>query len=49
MNQLIDFRKLEFSKMQVKASENDLVQFSNEIIEIFQQIKPGREGSIAGW
>lgn len=38
VNQLIDFRKLEFSKMQVKASENDLVQFSNEIIEIFQQI-----------
>ena len=38
VNQLIDFRKLEFSKMQVKASEHDLVQFSNEIIEIFQQI-----------
>lgn len=43
VNQLIDFRKLEFSKMQVKASENDLVQFSNEIIEIFQQIARKRK------
>lgn len=38
VNQLMDFRKLEFNKMQVKASENDLVSFCHEIVEIFQQI-----------
>ncbi|MFD2887153.1 substrate-binding domain-containing protein [Chitinophaga cymbidii] len=38
VNQLMDFRKLEFSKMQVRASENDLVLFCHEIVEIFQQI-----------
>ncbi|QEH42628.1 substrate-binding domain-containing protein [Chitinophaga sp. XS-30] len=37
VNQLMDFRKLEFSKMQVRASENDLVLFCHEIVEIFQQ------------
>lgn len=35
VNQLIDFRKLEFNKMQVKASAQDLVLFTNEIIETF--------------
>lgn len=38
VNQLMDFRKLEFNKMRVRAAEQDLVAFSNEIIEIFQQI-----------
>jgi signal transduction histidine kinase/DNA-binding response OmpR family regulator len=38
VNQLMDFRKLEFSKMQVRASETDLVLFCHEIVEIFQQI-----------
>jgi signal transduction histidine kinase/DNA-binding response OmpR family regulator len=36
VNQLIDFRKLEFNKMQVKAAEQDLVLFAGEIIDIFQ-------------
>lgn len=36
VNQLIDFRKLEFNKMQVKAAEHDLVLFAGEIIESFQ-------------
>lgn len=36
VNQLIDFRKLEFNKMLVKAAEHDLVLFINEIIETFQ-------------
>lgn len=36
VNQLIDFRKLEFNKMQVRASENDLVLFINEVMDIFQ-------------
>jgi signal transduction histidine kinase/AraC-like DNA-binding protein len=38
VNQLIDFRKLEFNKMQVKASELDLVQFLHDIVSTFQQI-----------
>lgn len=36
VNQLMDFRKLEFNKMQVRASEHDLVLFCHEIVEIFQ-------------
>lgn len=36
VNQLIDFRKLEFNKMQVKAAEHDLLLFTGEIIESFQ-------------
>ena len=36
VNQLIDFRRLEFNKMQVKAAEHDLVLFTGEIIESFQ-------------
>jgi signal transduction histidine kinase/DNA-binding response OmpR family regulator len=35
VNQLIDFRKLEFNKMQVKAAEHDLVLFAGEVIESF--------------
>ncbi len=36
VNQLIDFRKLEFNKMQVKAAAHDLVLFTGDIIESFQ-------------
>jgi signal transduction histidine kinase/DNA-binding response OmpR family regulator/ABC-type xylose transport system substrate-binding protein len=38
VNQLIDFRKIEFNKMKVKASETDLVCFADEIVTIFQDI-----------
>ena len=31
VNQLMDFRKIEFRKMQLRATENDLVKFVNEI------------------
>lgn len=36
VNQLIDFRKIESDKMQIKASENDLVLFINEIVQSFK-------------
>ncbi|RXK62848.1 response regulator [Lacibacter luteus] len=43
VNQLIDFRKIEFNKMQVKATETDLVLFVNEIIQTFQPIAEKRD------
>jgi signal transduction histidine kinase/DNA-binding response OmpR family regulator/ABC-type xylose transport system substrate-binding protein len=42
VNQLIDFRKIEFNKMQVKASETDLVFFVNDIIQTFQPLADRR-------
>ncbi len=36
VNQLMDFRKIEFSKMKVRASENDLVSFAKEITESYE-------------
>ncbi len=38
VNQLMDFRKIEFNKMKVKASENDLVSAVNEILEPYKKI-----------
>jgi signal transduction histidine kinase/CheY-like chemotaxis protein/AraC-like DNA-binding protein/ABC-type xylose transport system substrate-binding protein len=38
VNQLIDFRKIEFNKMKIRATETDLVGFSNEIVQAFQDI-----------
>lgn len=36
VNQLIDFRKIEFNKMKVKAISCDLVSFTDEVVEVFQ-------------
>jgi signal transduction histidine kinase/DNA-binding response OmpR family regulator len=36
VNQLMDFRKIEFSKMKVRATENDLVGFVKEITESYE-------------
>jgi signal transduction histidine kinase/DNA-binding response OmpR family regulator len=36
VNQLMDFRKIEFNKMKVRASENDLVGFVKEITESYE-------------
>jgi signal transduction histidine kinase/DNA-binding response OmpR family regulator len=36
VNQLMDFRKIEFSKMKIRASENDLVAFVKEITESYE-------------
>jgi signal transduction histidine kinase/DNA-binding response OmpR family regulator len=38
VNQLMDFRKIEFKKMHLKASENDLLSFVNEILETYRTI-----------
>lgn len=38
VNQLIDFRKIEFNKWKIRATENDLVLFANEIVQAFQEI-----------
>lgn len=42
VNQLMDFRKLEFNMMQVKATETDLVAFCNNITALFQPIAAKR-------
>ena len=38
VNQLLDFRKLESGKIQVKATENNLIAFLREIIQPFEQL-----------
>lgn len=38
VNQLMDFRKIESGKMAVRASENDLVAFTKEIVEAYQKM-----------
>ncbi len=35
VNQLIDFRKVELNKMEIRASQNDLVQFTREVMDAF--------------
>ncbi len=42
VNQLMDFRKVEVEKMQLKASENDLVFFTTEILQSYQSIAQKR-------
>lgn len=42
INQLMDFRKIESSKMAVRASENDLVAFTRDITEAFQKMADKR-------
>ncbi len=36
VNQLMDFRKIEFKKMKLQVSENDLISFTNEIVDSFK-------------
>ena len=38
VNQLIDLRRIEFHKMQVRAVETDLIGFANEVVQLFQEI-----------
>lgn len=42
VNQLMDFRKIESGKMALRASENDLVAFTSEIVEAFRKIAEKR-------
>lgn len=37
-NQLIDFRKIEVGKMRLKATENDLISFTSEIVQAYKSI-----------
>src|SRR5207249_2741691 len=43
VNQLMDFRKIELDKMHLKASENDLISFVNEIIDAYKNIARKRD------
>lgn len=36
VNQLMDFRKIEFKKMQLKASANDIIAFTKEIVSSYE-------------
>ncbi len=38
VNQLMDFRKIEFNKMKIRAAETDLVTFTNDIVQVFHDI-----------
>jgi signal transduction histidine kinase/DNA-binding response OmpR family regulator len=38
VNQLMDFRKIEFDKMKIRASQVDLVAFTREIMETYSQL-----------
>ena len=42
VNQLMDFRKIEVDKMQLRASENDLILFVSEIIQSYKSIAQER-------
>lgn len=42
VNQLMDFRKIESGKMNVRVSENDLVEFTKEIMEAYRKIAEKR-------
>ncbi len=42
INQLMDFRKTESGKMAVRASENDLVAFTRDIVEAFRKMADKR-------
>ena len=42
VNQLMDFRKIEVEKMRLRASENDLISFTNEILQSYQSIAQKR-------
>ncbi len=42
VNQLMDFRKIEVDKMQLKASENEMVTFAQEILESFRTVADKR-------
>jgi signal transduction histidine kinase/AraC-like DNA-binding protein len=42
VNQLMDFRKIESSKMSVRVSENDLIGFSDDIVKAYQKMATKR-------
>lgn len=42
VNQLMDFRKIEVEKMQLRASETDIIEFANDIVQSYQSIAQKR-------
>jgi signal transduction histidine kinase/DNA-binding response OmpR family regulator len=46
VNQLMDFRKIEFNKMPVNAAEHDLVDFINEIVQSFSNLAQSKNISL---
>ena len=42
VNEIMDFRKIETDKMQLQVSENDIVQFADEIISSFKTLSKKR-------
>ena len=38
VNQLIDFRKIDYEKMRVRATENNIVPFIQEIVDLFKDM-----------
>ncbi|HQW13940.1 MAG TPA: substrate-binding domain-containing protein [Niabella sp.] len=42
VNQLMDFRKIEFNKMKVRVAETDLVSFINDIVLVFHDLAAKR-------
>lgn len=47
VNQLMDFRKIEFNKMPVQAAEYDLVEFIHDIIQSFQNLAQSKNIQLA--
>jgi signal transduction histidine kinase/DNA-binding response OmpR family regulator len=43
VNQLMDFRKIEFKKMSVNAAEHDLVDFINEIVQSYNNLAKSKQ------
>lgn len=46
VNQLMDFRKIEFGKMKLRASENDIVQFVREITNSYEVLANNKQISL---
>lgn len=42
VNQLMDFRKIEVGRMRLRASENELISFTNDILQSYQGIAQKR-------
>lgn len=38
INQLVDFRKIEYDKMSISVSENNIISFINEILSSFKEV-----------
>lgn len=38
LNQLMDFRKLEFDRLKIRVSENDLIDFVREVMDAYKEI-----------